>query len=431
VARIVLNTFGSLGDLHPYLAIAIELRRRGHAAVLATSEVYRRKILAENVGFAPVRPDVGRLLNDAAFIERLWHPRRGSEFLLREYLVPQVEDSYTDLLEACQGADLLLTHAAALAGPIIAEKLGLPWLSVALQPMLFFSAYDPPVLPGGEWARHLYRFGPRMFQVLMRIGRLRLDRWAEPIHKLRARIGLPPSSVNPLIYGSSPFGTVALFSRALAKPQPDWPPNTSLCGFVFYDELGEMHEAPAENDWELRDFLRAGPPPVLFTLGSSAVMHPGEFFRESITAVHALGVRAVLLAGQRQSEIHNPLPDSIFVAGYVPFSKVMPASAAIVHQGGIGTTAQALRAGRPMLVVPWSHDQPDNAERIRRLGYGRTIPRNSYYAPRVSNELKELLTQPAYSQRTAEAAAQIASEDGVGAASDEIESALRLPLLAH
>jgi UDP:flavonoid glycosyltransferase YjiC (YdhE family) len=325
----------------------------------------------------------------------------------------------------------LLTHAAAFAGPIVAEKLGLPWLSVVLQPMLFFSAYDPPVIPGAEWVRHLYSFGPTIFRALMRITRLRLDRWAAPVQKLRGRLGLPPSSVNPLIDGSSPFGTLALFSRALAQPQPDWPPNTSLCGFVYYDELGEIPGAAPENDWELRDFLRAGPPPVLFTLGSSAVMHPGEFFRESIAAVHTLGARAVLLAGPRQSEIRNPLPDSIFVAGYVPFSKIMPASAAIVHQGGIGTTAQALRAGRPMLVVPWSHDQPDNAERIRRLGYGRTVPRNRYYAPRVSDELKELLTQAAYSQRAAEAAAQIASEDGIGAACDEIESALRLPLLTN
>ena len=155
-------------------------------------------------------------------------------------------------------------------------------------------------------------------------------------------------------------------------------------------------------------------------------MHPGDFFRESITAVHTLGVRAVLLAGDARSEIHNPLPDSILVAGYVPFSKIMPRSAAIVHQSGIGTLAQALQAGRPMLVVPWAHDQPDNAERLRRLGVARTIRRYQYYAPRVANELRELLTDPNYEARSADVAAQIARDDGIAAACQAIEQTLSL-----
>jgi UDP:flavonoid glycosyltransferase YjiC (YdhE family) len=153
-------------------------------------------------------------------------------------------------------------------------------------------------------------------------------------------------------------------------------------------------------------------------------MQPDDFFRESITAVHTLGLRAVLLAGRGRGEIHNPLPDSILVAGYVPFSKIMPRAAAIVHQGGIGTTAQALREGRPTLVAPWSHDQPDNAARIRRLGVGRTIPRNRYYAPRVANELRALLTDASYQERTREIAEQITDEDGVVSACDAIEATI-------
>jgi rhamnosyltransferase subunit B len=166
VARIVLNTFGSLGDLHPYLAIAIRLRSRGHEAVIATSEVYRRKILAEGIRFAPVRPDVGLIMDDAEFIARLWDRRRGGEVLFREYLVPHIEQSYEDLLDACHGADLLLTHTAGLAGPIVAELLRLPWLSVALQPLVFFSSHDPPVLSGAEWVRHFYQLGAFPFQRL-------------------------------------------------------------------------------------------------------------------------------------------------------------------------------------------------------------------------------------------------------------------------
>jgi rhamnosyltransferase subunit B len=431
VARIVLNTFGSLGDLHPYLAIAIGLRSRGHEAVIATSEVYRRKILAEGIRFAPVRPDVGLIMDDAEFIARLWDRRRGGEVLFREYLVPHIEQSYEDLLDACRGADLLLTHTAGLAGPIVAELLRLPWLSVALQPLVFFSSHDPPVLSGAEWVRHFYQLGAFPFQALMALVRLRLKTWVAPIEKLRERIGLSASKNNTILDGFSPFGTLALFSEAFAAPQADWPANVRVTGFVYYDRQGELPRTWEDDESQVYDFLRSGPPPILFTLGSSAVMHPGEFFHESIAAVHALGSRALLLAGPRRHDIKNPLPDSVLVAGYLPFSTIMPRAAGIVHQGGIGTTAQALRAGRPMLVVPWSHDQPDNAERVRRLGLGRPIPRNRYYAPRVANEIRALLSDGSYQERTHEIGARIAGEDGVTNACAVIEATVKLPFVAH
>jgi UDP:flavonoid glycosyltransferase YjiC (YdhE family) len=147
--------------------------------------------------------------------------------------------------------------------------------------------------------------------------------------------------------------------------------------------------------------------------------------------VHELGVRAILLAGKGKNDIHNPLPDSILVGGYLPYSKIMPRAAAIVHPGGIGTTAQALRAGRPMLVTPWSNDQPDNAERVRRLGVGRPIPRSRYYAPRVANELRALLTDASCFERAGTVAGQIADEDGIANACDVIEEKVGLPFLTH
>ncbi|MBV8897263.1 MAG: glycosyltransferase family 1 protein [Acidobacteriaceae bacterium] len=425
MARIVLNTFGSLGDLHPYLAIAIALRKRGHDAVIATSNVYRQKITAEGVGFAAVRPDIGLVMDDADFLARLWHPRKGSEFLFRRYLIPHIEASYEDLIAVCRDAELLVTHTAALAGPMVAQVLKIPWLSVALQPIVFFSALDPPVIPAVEWARHFYRLGPGIFRALKWIAQSQYRHWARPMQQLRRYVDLPVSE-NPMLDGYSSLGTLALFSQSFAAPQADWPPNTQVTGFIYYDQLGEFPNVQQDDGAELEEFLRRGSPPVLFTLGSSAVMHPGEFFRESITAVHALGARAILLAGKGRDEIRNPLPDSVLVAGYAPYSKIMPRVSAIVHQGGIGTTAQALRAGRPMLVTPWSHDQPDNAERVRRLGVGRTISRSRYYAPRVANELRALLSDGTYEQRAKDMAAEIAQEDGLVNACGAIESTLCL-----
>lgn len=424
VARIVLNTFGSFGDLHPYLAIAIELRRRGHRPLLATSEVYRAKVEAEGVEFAPVRPNVGDLVERQDLLKKLWHPARGTEYLIRDYLMPQVNESCQDLLAACSGADLLLTHFAAYAGATVAEVLKLPWLSIALQPSIFLSVEDPPVLPP-LWLRHLYRMGSPVTTAIFALGKRRVRSWARPLLRLRERLGLPVTA-NPVFEGQySPFGTLALFSEHFARPQSDWPVPVTVCGFVFYDRRGEGFSGQdAESD--LEHFLEDGPAPVVFTLGSSAVMHPGDFYRESLGAAQRLGIRAVLLAGIKERD-HLPenLPNSILVAEYVPYSELLPRAALTVHQGGVGTTAQALRAGHPTIAVPWSHDQPDNAERLRKLGVSRTIPRWRYRAGMIAGEVERLLRDSAMQQRAAELGAKIAAEDGLARACDAIESTVR------
>lgn len=429
MARIVLNTFGSLGDLHPYLAIAIRLRERGHQTVMATSEMYRDKVETEGVEFAAVRPDVGELLHQQKLLEKLWDPRTGSEFLIREYILPQLEANYEDLLAACKRADLVLTHVAGYGAPIAAEVLKVRWVSVALQPMVFFSAYDPPLIPAAAWLRHFYRFGPGAFRALLAGAEIKLKAWAEPIVRLRKRVGVEPTVANPLLAGqSSPVGTIALFSRYYAAAQPDWPPHTRQTGFIFYDRQGHIRgavENPPARGEELERFLRAGPPPVLFTLGSSAVTHPGTFFRESMAAAQAAKVRALLLTGPLEhNELSRPPPETVFVASYLPYSEIMPRVAAIVHQAGIGTTAQALCAGRPMLVVPWAHDQPDNAARLTRLGVARMVPRNRYTASRVGKELGRLLGDGKYQRRASEIGRKIALEDGLTAAADAVEQSL-------
>jgi len=417
LARIVLNTFGSLGDLHPYLAIAMELRRRGHTVVIATSEVYRSKIEAENVSFAPVRPDVGELLGNPALMDKIMHPRRGSEYLIRDYLLPKVENAYQDLHAACAGADLLVTHVAGYAGPVVAAARGLPWVSVALQPAIFFSTYDPSVLASAPWLRHLHSLGRWPLVALHALIKRHIQLWIGPIARLRKKLGLPASSFNPVLEGFSPFGTLGLFSPRFARPQPDWPPNVRMCGFVFYDKR-DAHWSP---DKGLSEFLNSGPPPVLFTLGSSAVMRPGSFYEKSAAAARKLGVRAVLLAG---NDAPTQSSSEVYVTDYASYSEIMPRVAVSVHSGGVGTCAQALRSGRPMLVVPWSHDQPDNAERLRKLGVSRTIERSCYTAAKVSLELDRLLSEPSYETAAVQIARELAKEDGLGAACDSLEAAL-------
>ncbi len=220
-----------------------------------------------------------------------------------------------------------------------------------------------------------------------------------------------------------------MFSKYFASPQPDWPVKTQTTGFPFFDRGGNALGGRAISDPHqeraaLSRFLDAGPPPLLFTLGSSAVMEPGTFYQESFEAARRLGMRAVLLVGlMPQDAFPQPIPVSIHIASYAPYSELMPRCAASVHQGGIGTTAQALRSGRPMIVVPWSFDQPDNAERARRLGVGRTIPRSRYTASRVVLELKKL-QKSSYAERARELGEKISAEDGITAACDAIEAGL-------
>ena len=143
----------------------------------------------------------------------------------------------------------------------------------------------------------------------------------------------------------------------------------------------------------------------------------GAFYAESLAAARRAGCRAVLLIGRDpRNQPTAPVPDTVFVAEYAPYSELLPRAAATVHQGGVGTTAQALRAGRPMIVVPWSHDQPDNGMRVQRLGVGRVIPRGKYRVDRAARELELLLGNSGYAAAARATALEMEREDGVDAA---------------
>jgi UDP:flavonoid glycosyltransferase YjiC (YdhE family) len=164
----------------------------------------------------------------------------------------------------------------------------------------------------------------------------------------------------------------------------------------------------------------------VFTLGSSAAEVAGPFYEHSVTAAKRLGRRAVIIVGQNARHRPASVPDGVIACDYAPFSELFPRAAVIVHAGGVGTTGLAMRSGRPMLVVPYAHDQPDNAERVKRLRIARTIPRHRYTPARAAAELRHLLDSPAYSQRASEVRQQIQREDGVRVACDALEGLLRV-----
>jgi UDP:flavonoid glycosyltransferase YjiC (YdhE family) len=418
--RIVLATFGSLGDLHPYIAIALGLQARGHEAIIATSESYRQKIEALGIGFRAVRPDHPDLEANPALMQRIMDLRKGPECVIREFIMPALRESYEDTLAAADGADLLVSHTLTFTVRLVSEKTGIPWASTILQPFCFLSVYDPPVLPNAIALAKLRFLGLMFHRLLYGLGKWSVRSWGEPWHRLRAELGLDPVADSPMIEGQhAPALVLALFSKEFAGKQPDWPRQTVVSGFPFYDQDGDGGMPP-----ELLRFLDAGPPPVVFTLGSSAVRDAGSFYEHSVGVAQALQRRAVLLVGKDTKNRPATLPDGIIAVDYAPYSELFPRSAAIVHQGGIGTTAQAIRAGRPMLVMPYAHDQPDNADRVARLGIARTISRYRYTPTRAAAELRHLLENPSYHRRATEIGKQVGAEDGVTTACEALEGLL-------
>jgi UDP:flavonoid glycosyltransferase YjiC (YdhE family) len=419
--RVVVTAFGSLGDLHPYLAIALGLESRGHEAVLVTSACYRRKVEALGLGFRAMRPD-STFVDDPAVMRRVMDLRTGLEHVLRRVILPAVRESYEDTLAAAEGADLLVSHPICFAAGLVAEATGTPWASTMVTPLGLSSAYDPPTLPGYTGLSGALRpLGPAFWGPLRRLLKRATRPWAGPIDRLRADLGLPPAVAHPLVDGHSPSLHLALFSKRLSAEQPDWPPQTVITGFPFFDRDGEAGLPP-----DLARFLDDGPPPVVFTLGDSASTVAGRFYRDSAEAAVRLGRRAVLVLKDPRNRPPS-LPEGVTAVEYAPFSGLFPRSALIVHHGGVGTTGLAMRSGRPMLVVPFAHDQPDNAARLTRLGVARTLDPRRYTPARAEAELRLLLDDPAYSQRATEVGGQVREEDGVRAACDALEGLLRWP----
>lgn len=417
--RIVLTTFGSYGDIHPYMAIAAELRERGYDPVVATSELYREKLQTAGFAFTPVRPHIPPPQEqDAEMMEKVMEPRSGTGYILNEMLFPFLRDGYADLLQVVEGADLLLTHPISFAGPLVAQKTGIPWVSSVLAPVSFMSAHDPPVPPFWAWMRHVQVFGPRFVGAFFK--QVKKVYHNQDYDQFRAELGLPDRG-SPVFEGQhSPKLILALFSKLFAQPQPDWPAQARVTGFAFYDGRIEL-EMPAE----LSTFLAAGEPPIVFTLGSSAVWVARDFYRESIAAAKLLGRRAVLLIGDERNQPDETLPPDIIAVNYAPYELLLAKSCAMVHHGGVGTTSQGLRAGIPTLIVPFAFDQPDNAAHAARLGGSRTLPRPKYHAARVARELDILLSHPEHTTQAQAVGALLKLENGAAVATDLIEQVLQ------
>ncbi len=387
---------------------------RGHQAVILTPEDHRSIVEAAGIEYVPIPPSLDDLGDRDLLLQRLFDVRRGPEYIMRLLVMPYLHAVYDQQLLAADGADLLISHPLTMTLPLVAERRQLPWVSTVLSPMSFMSCYDPPIIPSAAWVKQLRRLGLTPYSLLFSLMRLGTRHWERPLHRFRRELGFAPARQSALFEGQfSPLLNLALFDPHLAPVQPDWPANTRVCGSPMFD--GQAQD-PGVID-NLNRFLEAGEPPIVFALGSSAVWVAGDFWNQAAAAAVRLGRRAILLTGPITP---TGLPDNVRAYSYLPYSRVFPQASAVVHQAGIGTLAQALRAGRPQLIVPVAFDQPDNAHRAQSLGIARTLPFKKVNADRLATELDQLLRQPAYATAASNLARELASTNGAARAAEEL-----------
>ena len=409
--RVVLAITGTLGDLHPFLALALALRQCGIAPVVAAMEDYRAVVEAEGIAFHAVRPGSSEMeaggLDEAAVAKAVTSDLRAGF----EIMLPYLDLTLADLRAVIPGADLVIAGSLSAVARIVAEAAGVPVVTVALQPMGFLSVADPPTMREMPFLPALRRTcGPGVVRMLYAVASAQGRPALRPVTRLRRSLGLPKVR-DELVDGPRRSERIfAMYPPAFAALPSDAPRHAQSAGFAYYDGRDGATETL---DPELEAFLAAGPAPLVFTLGSFVVHAPGNFYRASARVAQRLGRRAVLLVGQHALADYAALAsDDIAVAGYARHSLLFPRAAAVIQHGGMGTTAQALRAGVPQLVCPFFGDQFDNGARLRRLGVARVLRLRRYSEKRAATALGKLLATDEVAARARALAPDMVHDNG-------------------
>lgn len=416
--KYLLSTWGSKGDLHPFLSLGQALCRRGHDVTLAGNPDWAEAVAGAGLGFLPAGP---RQTTDfLATIPEIASTAGGGRVaiaaLMEKWFSPAFADLYRTLCGAAVHHDCLVAHHAVMIAGAVAERTGIPWATVALAPCVIPSRYSLPV----SFDRQPWR-GPlgRCFNAAVwSMARRGFARIVDPyLRRFRTDHGLTVPRGRDAAFdgGLSRELLLALYSPTFCPPAPDWEKEIRQAGFCFWDPLESYEPPPA-----LAAFLAAGPKPVLVTLGTAMIADPQGLYDAAVDAVRGTGRRAVLLVGRGQNAPAD-LPDNVFVLDYAPFGWLMPRCAAVIHQCGVGTSAQALRAGLPSVGVPYSFDQPNNARQLEALGVGVVLPPGRRGGHELRAALDTLLADGRATARAAELGRQLATESGPETACDVLE----------
>jgi rhamnosyltransferase subunit B len=357
--RVLVVAEGSAGDVHPFAAVAQALHRRGHEVIFIGNAHFEPLLAKMGIELAAhgTAEEHQRAMASWIFTSREGLPR----FVTRQ--VERMPIIYRLIEErVAPGRTVVLARTLTWAARVARETFDLKLVSLLAQPFHIRSVSCPPVLqdemPIDEASiRAMFRRGDQYLDSLC----------APPIEEFRRSRGLPPLVTTTRSWAESPDLVLGLFPAWFAPPQPDWPQQVRLAGFPGFD--GDTGGAlPVE----ATQFLDSGPAPVVFSPGS--IRNPDPRWMDAALECSARsGLRAVLL-DPHDHFAGRALPAGTIRFPWLPHRALFSRARAVVHHGGIGTVSAAFSAGVPQVVVPVFYDQPDNAERVARLGAGAVIP---------------------------------------------------------
>lgn len=414
--RVCLVTFGSAGDVHPMLALGQGLRARGHGVTLISNPAFAGMAASAGLDFIPA----GLAQDYQATIEhpKLWHPIDGFGVMWRYLLRPALAPTYGQLVslnDRLRGREriVLVANPVAMGARVAQEKLGLPLVSAYTAATMLRTVCHPMTL--AQWRVPAWCPAAARRLAWAALDRYKLEPLVRPaLDALRHSLALPP--LREPVFGQwvhSPQAGVTLFPDWFAAAPRDWPRQVVQAGFALYD--GPAPDIPAD----LQAFLAQGPAPVVFMPGTA--MWAGDaFFDAALRACERTGQRGVLL-GRVGEAVRLRLPAHVFAAPYAPFGWLLPRSRALVHHGGIGSCAQALRAGIAQLVVPHAYDQFDNAMRLEHLGVGRMLGHEPSALADMGEVLAQLLGDSAVAQACARWSAQTTPDAARSVVADLVE----------
>ena len=402
----ILATVGTDGDIYPFLALGQVLRARGYRVTLATHEHFARKAAAADLEFCAL---VSHAENEVLLENPdLWHPVK-SPVVIARWGVQFLERQYHQLRKLAQEPhSFLVAGIGVIAARLVQEKHAVSLASVALQPWVIASNTAPPVMMTGLG---LPAWAPQPIKNLYWRGVDQIGLWlmGNELNSLRVSLDLPPVS-RVFRWWNSPQLVIGFFPEWYGPPQGDWIPQLRLAGFPG----GHSHSTSALAE-EITQLCDAGPPPVAFTFGTG-MRHAHELFRQAVAACQSLGVRGIFIT-QSPDQLPHPLPPYILLCAFAPFRNLFPRCAAVVHHGGIGTTADALASGIPQLILPFAFDQLDNAQRVQKLGVGNFLKASRRTPARIAGLLGRLLA-PEIQARAKALADNSFNQDGLEKAAE-------------
>ena len=411
---IIFTTIGSLGDLHPIMGIAQELKNLGHRPIIATSEYYREYLLNAQLEFHPVRPSLN--LEDSELVKAVLDTKDGPELLHKKYIFPELQNSIDDLLKIASGADLIVGSVLTYYVPIVSHITKVPWLNAIVAPISMWSGYDPPILAPLPFLGKMRFLNHNIHHWILKSLFKVSEPWARPLKELRVKYGMTAGK-NPFWEGLyEGKKTLCLWSDTFYSPKPDWPENALATGFIFYDPKQD-HELPLD----ILDFRKKHKNVCVFTLGSTAVQNPQEFLEIFIETSKRLDAGCIITTGRKHiDEYRSKSTDKLLFIDYAPYSLLFPLADIIIHQGGVGTTAQCLKSGKPQIVLPFCMDQFDNGYRIKRLCAGEVIEKKHLTITKLSNVITSCLTDLRIKDTARQISTIMANENGARKAAEEI-----------